>query len=323
MIVSPPSRTEFAGLSEKFPGTKNVFGFTGGERVFGFERISAFPEQFRVVKGFKTQVSGLGLRIKFPSQDISKGIKIFRGGGTKTPLSKTFGDTLTQTQQIQTQLGGGLKIDTSGIVKSLPSTSQITQTTGLDFGGVGALESLTKTIQKDLLKQIPITDIGQLSVSKTQQRQRTRLAFSQKQLFKQLSIPKQLQQQFQLPRQKTLLRLAQPQLRVTPSRARFDVRAGFFGGFGFPFAVPPLIRFPSFPPGIERRVRRGKKPKRRIQPSLTGIVGAELFGIRRGELPTTFKIDGLDIGILPGKVRRVPKKKVKTKKKKGTKKIRK
>lgn len=115
---------------------------------------------------------------------------------------------------------------------------------------------------------------------------------------------------------------------LSPRNLRSDLSAGFSKSSFSP--ISPKLSFGSpirttrsafpitfIPPPIDfqlrdfdtkpSKVKKGKKKKRRaiIRPSLTGIIQFD-FGDITGPLPTTTVISGVDIGILPSRIRRRP-----------------
>lgn len=150
--------------------------------------------------------------------------------------------------------------------------------------------------QKDIFGLGTLDKIIQGEITKT--RGRT-LQIPETKLDQVLNI-KQVTKQLQIPQQELV-----PQLTIPSGRTPFEPFGR--GDFGLPF-IPPFLPLPK-ERGTPRVIKRGKKVKTRIAPSFTGIV----LEIETG-IPETTVIGGIDIGILPGQIRGIAKRK-KTKKK--------
>lgn len=145
---------EMGGLKGYLPGQKKVFGFISGPRQEGFVRtytrflpkgkgyldygygrikLEGMPKEtaYQFESGFKPELRGFGVTTdysKVAGKEPFGGFKVFRGGGPKTPLSKTF----TPETSLKTDVG----LTTPPVVslpKSVPRfarpTTKITTTT--------------------------------------------------------------------------------------------------------------------------------------------------------------------------------------------------
>lgn len=268
-----PVVQEFAGLSQTSPKFKNLFRFTGGERVSGFERTDPFFAEFKSVSGFRPQVSGIGLRTTAPSKPGVSEFRVIKGGGTKTPLSSTFG----QQAKIITQPP---KPIISGVVDITPVT--LTPATAFSRGAL--FPPFQRTIQdtktgvKIIQQEAPRLDTKQLAARiqapRVIQRPTTRFASAT------AITPVQAQVQRQGQIERTRLRTTQQQIQVPQAitaRGLFTSQAKTIGGGGI--IIPPFIPRPFF-----RQRRAGtqiSKQPTQFQSSLTSNV----FGITATSRP--------------------------------------
>lgn len=290
------------------------------------DRGISFKVRQEVVGKFPIEEAGIIKRISAVEEE---GIGfVIPSGVKKTPFQTTFQKLETPapvgiSKQIEKQIFKQAPITTKGLGFSLIGIPRAVGGAGLTEqqfrqarGGlvqtdIQQVDFLPPTknglIQKDLFilgtKEVPFVGGGistitrEKAVQKGLQLQVPRVALIERQATKQLAKQLQLQEQIFPP--------------LTPGRPpSFKPIKGFDFGFGVPFA------FPSFLGGQEIRGRRKRRAKARvpIRPSFTGIILDLQIGI-----PETTQIGGVDLGILPGRIRGVPKIKV-TKKKKVKKK---
>lgn len=134
-----------------FSGTNyDIYGFVGGERTTTI--LSADTSKF-IQSGFEPTIRGYGLSFNLqPEATGDKGFTIIKGGGTKTPFSKTFGSDVTQvtTQQFKTPAIIGFS--------QLPKTSFLTGS-GITSGLSGGLLTTTRTNvrEKEKIKTTTLT----------------------------------------------------------------------------------------------------------------------------------------------------------------------
>ena len=253
-----------------------------------FEQILA-PPPIGISKSIEKQIFQAPI---IKTADVSKsliGIPRAVGGEGLTQQQISKGQGLVSPGLVQQDFSQPLIFPPAG-KQSFGSglvSSQFQQIRSKDTFGIGALDKIIQrdiTITKERTLQIPET---KLDVKLSE---------------------KQIQKQFQITEQS----LAPPPS-IPRGRTPFDpfVR----GGFELPF-IPPFLLIPK-ERGSPRRIRKGRKVKSRIAASFTGIV----LEIETG-IPETTILGGVDLGILPGQIRGIAKRK-KTKKKTSKKKSKK
>lgn len=266
------------------------------------------------------------LKIVKPKKDIVS--KIFKDGKvvskpptqflqeviSSPPTSLTFEPTtiITKTEPLGfglPKMVGGLGLrevsiaKTSGIMQQDFSRSGLLSTKG-DFKTLGLVSQSDvglSTPSVTLLETPRVTGRVGSSFAKAFQAQPVaqipRVATTPK------LIPKEKLASKLIPREKLTLDLFAPQPTTFRTPKGFD----FIRGFGMPLIFPPIKLLGG--EGLRGKRVRKKKLKVPIRPSLTGIV----LDIQTG-IPETIKIGGVDIGLVPGQIRGVPKRKVKKKK---------
>jgi len=265
-----PTTTKFSGVSQKFPETENIFAFTSGEKLFGFEKTSGLLDlsEYETISGFQPQVSGLGIKFKFPSAEGTD-VKIIRGSGTKTPFSKTF---TTPTETLITPKFEFPKVDiittppttnifsTPLISQSLIPTSFKTlekdeQESFSRFGSLGVLDTKFKTGQetKDEQKTKPMSSLLTGTLSKPSVREEEAVGLAQP--LKQTQPTKQQQKQ-----QVVLSSLFFKPISITQPRVSYPEEV--IEGFGLGFArkrktIPDKSAYDVY------YLKEGTKPKKK------------------------------------------------------------
>ena len=307
LFANKPIKTDFAGLRDFFPNQKKAFAFTSGERVYGFERTDPFIAEFRGVRGFKSQVRGIGLRYNLPQTETTSSFTSFQGGGTKTPFSKTFGVLESPKTTFGIQGVSSLNkitlpsttIKSSGGVIPLISNQRVIS----NKINVPFIKQVTRTIQKpkgqSILIQEPLIDkkfntfdrLSLLSPTKTKQSytnivmQRPRFNQGITGLNKQSSIIAQVSRQSSKLNTKQRQRQVSQNQLIRPQTPFFTFNTNYTPSFGI-----PLFPF-RLPSGSSRKKRsksqRFKQPTK-YQPSFT----ASALGITAKKTPKSILSGG-------------------------------
>lgn len=152
-------------------GSFETFRFLSGQRVTQFTKTGEgiYPAElvgktkkvfYSADAGILPDITGTGLRFNWETtmKDVGSGVNIFRGGGTKTPFSKTFGSETTTTIEVpsyQTPLVtglegiGGLVTVPKNLFQPMVYSTQIPKTetkTATSVINLNKLQDLTKTI---------------------------------------------------------------------------------------------------------------------------------------------------------------------------------
>jgi len=313
------TRTQTGGL--RFDITKplgeyktQLYGFAGGERVAGFEKVGrglgtkADPSTYRALHGFEPTLKGYGVTfdISQPPIDTGTGVKIFSGAlGKKSSsqyLKQLYGTDIIQKPITKIKPS----VDISGI-------SQITKPAVQTFGGAfvstwagtGMYERYAPS--ELLTKPKPlITTYGRLG---TGMDLGTRISpFVGIGVMTGLKPTTMLgqevsQTQLQLLKQKTKIRLLQKQKQV-PSFAQTPSFNVFATGYGMGGFVPILPPPPRFGGGWERRKMTKKGPKQEI--AITPSLSAAILGLRGAK--AKYIMGKVSLGVMPG-IRLMPKRK--------------
>jgi hypothetical protein len=248
-----------------------VFGFGGGERVGGFERVG--QGQYRALFGYEPSLRGYGVSFDY-SKAVSTGtgVKVFRGGGVKSSPSYLKqmwggGTVTTPTTQLKfpvvtgaEKLGGLTK--TFGGGKGLVFTglktdvkSKVKLGTGLVTGDLTTTltKTKTKTVVAPLTKVTPIPTYRVGQAVGLAQPQKIDLGLKQIQVAKLTQAPRI----------------------TTPTLPRFGFKWGGFGGFLLPPMLPPLGYFET------KRKRQSLGRGFRYQPGIASIA----LGIKAPKMP--------------------------------------
>ncbi len=321
----------FGGISKEVKSELGTFtrlqsGKVTGLRLEGVKPLRRGGLTFK--SGFvKIPISEEGAikKLVLPTTDFDIGF-IQAGKGSKTSFATTFQQIQAPppigiSKVIEKQIFKAPITTTADVSKSLIGIPRFVGGSGLtqqqiqrDQGLVQQEFSVSKfkEIGKQQTRQKDIFSIGQLDriiqgdITRTLTRT---LQIPQTKLEQRLNI-KQIEKQFQITELELTKQFDVPTGRTIP----FDPFGKFdFGRPRFPFpSIPKEEQFP-------RKGVKGKRARVPIRPSFTGIV----LEIETG-IPETTIIGGIDIGILPGQIRGIAKRKKtkKIKKKKVSKKKR-
>jgi hypothetical protein len=282
--------------------------FTAGETKLSFSGIT--PTSIKDVYRFQSsdtipslRISGLNygeptgeLLIKFNYPKISgdKGFTIIKGGGSKTPLSYTFGETQSQSQALTTQfkdvsIGPAIKGLETSATETITTTTKFNLYPASAFAGTGQYErteglTATKTIGSGLsLKNEFTNNLNPMFKFQTPSLQNRKSYLTFTSLYPVQSSSNLFKQSLYTP---SLQKVEQSYTFVTP-----QLTQQVFGTSTTPpvFYIPPLditgfggaagIPFLGFDNAGFGRSKTKKSKPQRISPSLLGIANRDLLGI--------------------------------------------